>query len=144
MDYLLITDFQKFFVYKEFPLKLYIFFFVLLYFSFFKFLYTSDILCCYPSENSFHVSPFQNLTLWCFNSLNRVIIWLIWKRSPERDPKSEHLGEGIIFQFRQGGGRGADPGWHYDHYLIVRAFLTFFLLENQGIKQNTWLFQTFS
>ena len=58
MDYLLITDFQKFFVYKEFPRKLYIFFFVLLHFSFFKFLYTSDILCCYPSENSFHVSPF--------------------------------------------------------------------------------------
>ena len=27
MDHLLITDFQKFFVYNEFPLKLYIFFF---------------------------------------------------------------------------------------------------------------------
>ena len=36
-----------------------------------------------------------------------------------------------------------DPGWHYDHYLIVRAFLPFFLLKNQGIKQNTRLFQTF-
>ena len=59
MDYLLITDFQKIFVYNEFLLKLYnFFFFILLYFSFFKFLYTSGILCYYPSENSFHVSPY--------------------------------------------------------------------------------------
>ena len=58
MDYLLITDFQKFFLYNEFPLKLYNFFFILLYFSFFKCLHTSDILCYCPSENSFHVSPF--------------------------------------------------------------------------------------
>ena len=54
-DYLLIPDFQNFFVYNEFPLKLYNF---LSFFSFFKFLYTSDILWYYPSENSFHVSPF--------------------------------------------------------------------------------------
>ena len=51
MDYLLINDFQKIFIYNEFPLKLY-------YFFFHSAVLSSDILCYYPLENSFHVSPF--------------------------------------------------------------------------------------
>ena len=148
MDYLLITDFQNIFVCNEFPVKLYNFFSILLYFSFFKFIYISDILCYYPSEDIFLVSPFKNLTLWCFNSFDTIIVWLVWKRLPEGNPKSEHLGEGMIFRFRQG---GSDPGWYYDRYLIVQitdCFRRFFSsLENNSyltftlIDSISWSFQ---